>query len=1721
MKNIATVHFLTLLLMLAVVPSLFGTVDPTGASAPVGNYLTMGPVLKEGGSTARVTAVSKVTTITVKDPYTNTNRTVSAGTIRGTLDGNSADFYCIDFAHPLAFYTTSNPHEYTDSMFTPSEITYILNNYYPFRNAPGALADASEAAAVQVAIWKFADGMDASTVTNTAIRNRALAIIQDAQLHAGNTTPIPALSILPPLQTINTGTNAQFQVRVVDLQNNPMNNVQIALTATSGNLSSPAVSTNVSGLAGPVTLVPGAANTSTVTATATVTIPHGTRYIHKIQPNNYQKLVLATPVVAEQNTTGIVNWQTPTNGVCDLNGFATFTQGGWGSKPNSGPGRIRENNFNQVFPNGLRVGGNYTLTFTSSAAVQAFLPQGGTSGAFNQNYTNPTSTSAGVLAGQLVALKLNVEYSAAGVLGTNAQSLGSLTITSGPLKDKTVNELLALMNTAIGGGSVPYTYSQLSDAATAINENFNSGSGNNGFLTCGLKPVIPILECVVNNGNGTYTAHFGYENQNSFAVSIPVSSANTFNPGGDLGQPTVFNPGRTGYYPDSDFQVTFNGQNLVWHLNGRTVTANAQSPQCVENIYFSKKWLDENGSVLSGPPANLSSNYKIVATSALGTAQGVYVGGSLSWTYQNNAGYGNDGLAVPVNGNYTVQEFHLPAGYAPLNGIGTFVSQIPGGYATNPYNGFDKYGHHVVENKKMPGAKLGDKVWLDLDMDGVQDHNEEGVTGILVKLFDCNNNFVASTTTGEYGLYLFENLTPGSYAVEFSLPNNYAFSPKNQGGDPALDSDADPVTGKTVCTDLTAGETDLTWDAGIYLATASLGDYVWLDENKNGIQESSEQGIPNVTVKLFNCNNQLIATSQTNSYGFYLFETLAPGSYYVEFIRPTNYIFSPKNQGTDPALDSDADQATGKTACTQLTSGENDLSWDAGMYIDIKADLSIEKSVNKADAKHADILTYTVIVRNDGPNEATGVTVRDLLPVGMMFKTSTATQGSYDYLNGLWTVGTIPSGGSASLSINAEVNVNDLNTSSIDLGPAKDFNGFILYDFTAPSSDTEGRLAVGRNFTAGNYSVGDKLDPSYGTVDVLVVGQNLIFTSGRVYNGNTVYGNSTNLPVNPVGITGGSLRKDSVVDFAAAESYLNNLSNTLGNYTVNGTTTIQWGGIILDGSNPMLNVFEVSAAQLSSANNFEINVPNGAVVLVNIKGATMSWSGGHVVNGTSISNVLYNFPEATALTISNIDIRGTILAPKADVNFVSGVQNGQMIARSFRGEGQLNYSLFIGNLPVDETVTNIAEVITSDQDDPDSSPGNGVNTEDDYDIAATRVTTAGSTSTGGGGGFGTGVWQYVGQFALNEMVWTLANDALGNIIAGTMGGKIYRVTGQTITRINETMNVGYIWKIVVDAAGAIYAGTEDGVYKTTNNGSTWFVAGLAGKDTRAMVIEADGTILAGTWGAGVYKSVDAGATWLPVGQNFGNAAVHALVRDANGDLFCGTFDDGIYRSVDHAATWSKTAISFRHIWSLGVTSTGILFAGTYGNGVYRSNDNGATWVRMSSGLSNGYIYAVTVDAGDNVYVSTWAGGVFASADMGVTWHPLGMGGFGVSSMVLNPQSNYLYVGTSNGALYMINSIATGVEGESQVLPTEFMLMQNYPNPFNPATSISYALPKSEKVTLKVYDILGSEVATLVNEMQPAGNHVINFDARRLSSGVYFYRIQAGNFTQVKKMVLIR
>ena len=118
-----------------------------------------------------------------------------------------------------------------------------------------------------------------------------------------------------------------------------------------------------------------------------------------------------------------------------------------------------------------------------------------------------------------------------------------------------------------------------------------------------------------------------------------------------------------------------------------------------------------------------------------------------------------------------------------------------------------------------------------------------------------------------------------------------------------------------------------TWDE-----PASIGDFVWTDENQDGVQDPKEIGLPNIVVNIYNVSGDLIDSTLTDQDGLYAFYQLSPGEYYIEFITPTGYYYSPQDNGSNDSIDSDADPVSGKTITTILIPGEKDGLWDAGMY---------------------------------------------------------------------------------------------------------------------------------------------------------------------------------------------------------------------------------------------------------------------------------------------------------------------------------------------------------------------------------------------------------------------------------------------------------------------------------------------------------------------------------------------------------------------------------------------------------------------------------------------------------------------------------------------------------------------------------------------------------------------------------------------------------------------
>lgn len=357
----------------------------------------------------------------------------------------------------------------------------------------------------------------------------------------------------------------------------------------------------------------------------------------------------------------------------------------------------------------------------------------------------------------------------------------------------------------------------------------------------------------------------------------------------------------------------------------------------------------------------------------------------------------------------------------------------------------------------------------------------------------------------------------------------------------------------------------------------------------------------------------------------------------------------------------------------------------------------------------------------------------------------------------------------------------------------------------------------------------------------------------------------------------------------------------------------------------------------------------------------------------------------------------------------------------------------------------------------------------------------------------------------------------------------------------------------------LYAGTYSGIYRSTNNGNSWTSTSINNKAVLSFAPSGN-NLYAGTNISGVLLSTDYGVSWNQTGLN--NQFVYSVAVN-NNYVYAGTGGQGIFMSTNYGTNWTQTLVNNRDIRSFVILNN-VVFAGCYGSGVYVSTDNGTTWALSNLsrpvyalGSKGNVVYAGVFDlynvsmrgvyfttnngtgwgmtglteksvrsfafSGDNILAGTEDFGVFNTTNNGVSWYARNQG-FGITPTVsaLLMYNNYVFAGTYGRSVWRCAaSQILNSEKIYSVLPTMYFLRQNYPNPFNPVTRIDFDIPRSGYVNLKVFDILGREVKTLVKEDKLAGSYSVDFNATDLTSGVYFYKMESEEYTDVKRMVLIK
>jgi photosystem II stability/assembly factor-like uncharacterized protein len=348
---------------------------------------------------------------------------------------------------------------------------------------------------------------------------------------------------------------------------------------------------------------------------------------------------------------------------------------------------------------------------------------------------------------------------------------------------------------------------------------------------------------------------------------------------------------------------------------------------------------------------------------------------------------------------------------------------------------------------------------------------------------------------------------------------------------------------------------------------------------------------------------------------------------------------------------------------------------------------------------------------------------------------------------------------------------------------------------------------------------------------------------------------------------------------------------------------------------------------------------------------------------------------------------------------------------------------------------------------------------------------------------GTTFCLYKNSFIDGDNGWVVGEN--GTILKTSNGGETWelQLSGTTM----EIRDVAFI-----DTNNGWIVELNGEILRTTNGGESWMVQ-VSGATSTLYAIEF--TDLNNGWAVGpwnILKTTDGGSTWI--------------------NYFTG------------ADSWEYTSINFidqNNGWIAGYNA-GCMTCG----GIKSTTDGGITWnlqldgfpifsilfLNSTKGWAVGYEWPGIITSNSTIYTTVNGGNIWTQQNSGTTnW---------LWDISFTDANNGWVVGNGGTILHTTNGGVTFIDNEP-TQPTEFLLSQNYPNPFNPNTTISWQSPVGSHQAIKVFDVLGNEIATLVDEYKSQGSYEIEFDASTLPSGVYFYRLQAGDFIQTRKMILLK
>lgn len=454
---------------------------------------------------------------------------------------------------------------------------------------------------------------------------------------------------------------------------------------------------------------------------------------------------------------------------------------------------------------------------------------------------------------------------------------------------------------------------------------------------------------------------------------------------------------------------------------------------------------------------------------------------------------------------------------------------------------------------ELAPASLGGSVYHDANNDGVKQAGESGINGVFVALTGTDDlgNLVNLITTTSGGLYSFTNLRPSNaagYTITETQPAAFPDG-KNTIGTPGGVATVNDVFSGIF---LTAGVNGINNNFG-ELIPASLAGFVYEDVNNDGVKQAGESGITGVTVALSGVDDlgtSVTATVVTTASGAYNFTGLRPGTYALTETQPTVYVDGRDTAGSPGGSTSTKNSITGIALGSSIAGVNNNFGERA------TADLSLTKTVDNATPNVGQNVTFTITLRNTGPDDATNVVVSDLLPTGLSFISSIPSQGSYNNITGLWTVGTVTNGSTKTLTVIALVVSPSARTNTGTVS-ASDQSDPTSANNTANATETPRLSDLGVTQAISNPT------PN--------VGDTITFTTVLTNNGpDTGTGISVSIPL-PSGLT--------YISSAPSQGGFNSATGlwTIGTLA-NGASVTLTVAVLVAGPNPKTDTATISAA---------------------------------------------------------------------------------------------------------------------------------------------------------------------------------------------------------------------------------------------------------------------------------------------------------------------------------------------------------------------------------------------------------------------------------------------------------------------------------------------------------------------------------------------------------------